>query len=79
MSKTFSEMLIERGIYPGAKKYEKVRPRGIYMLFPGMWKTAKQLERTTDLSYEMLMNQYHIAESRYRLEQLNQLAKQTKD
>lgn len=79
MDKTFSEMLIERGVTPNAKKYSKVTPKGIYKLFPSMWKTAKQLEQSTDFTYDILMNQYHLAESRYRLEQFRATQSDSKD
>lgn len=70
MSRTFSEMLIAKGITPNAKKYSKVTPKGIYKLLPSKWRTAKQLGQSIDFTYDILMNQYHLAESRYRLEQL---------
>lgn len=61
MSKTFSEMLIERGVYPGRRLYERVRPRGIYMLLPSMWREAKRMEQSVDFTYEILMNDYKRA------------------
>ena len=63
----FSDMLIERGIRPGMKKYASVRPRDFYMLLPSAWKQARQLEQATDMSYDILMNQYKIAEAKQRL------------
>lgn len=67
MTKSFSEMLIERGVQPGMKKYTEVRPRGIYMLLPSMWHKAKSLEQLTDTSYDELMNEYRIAVAKQQL------------
>lgn len=72
MKKTFSEMLIERGVRPGLKKYEKVRPRGIFMLFPSMWKQAKLMEQLEDKSYDILMLQYQTAVFKHQLESKKQ-------
>jgi hypothetical protein len=61
--KTFSEMLIERGVRPGLKKYNKVTPRGMYKLMPSMWRKAKLLEQVEDSTYNELMAHYKTASS----------------
>jgi len=67
----FSSALINRGVYPGRRKYSKVVPRGIYKLSPLAWKQAKQLERTRDFSYEILMNQYRMSAAKYYVMEIN--------
>lgn len=78
MSKAFSKMLIDRGIYSGRKNYSKVRPKGIYLLSPSAWRKAKVLQDSTDLSYEILMNQYYIATKKIKLSD-NHNHNETKD
>lgn len=64
----FSEALINRGITPDKKLYEKVTPRGLYKLSPWAWKQAKLMDDARDMSYFELMNQCRMAVAKQELE-----------
>lgn len=64
-----SNMLRQRGLYPGKKMYSKVTPKGLYKFLPSMWRKAKLIGQVNDYSYEQLMIQAEIALAKGRLSQ----------
>ena len=56
-----SNDLIKRGIHPDKKLYKSVRPKGLLLLSPRAWRSAKIIEKTVDTTHLEMMASYERA------------------